>query len=114
MPNRFLTGVSAVILYLCLQPLAYAQEPVAGEQRYALVIGNSAYTTTSKLPNPVNDATDMAGQLRKLGFTVSLVTNGSYTDMREAAQKFFHSLSDGPTGKTTGLFYYAGHGLQYQ
>jgi len=43
----------------------------ATEQRIALVIGNSAYSS-GPLKNPVNDATAMAAMLKKLGFTVTL------------------------------------------
>ena len=39
----------------------------ATEQRIALVIGNSAYSS-GPLKNPVNDATDMAAMLKASGF----------------------------------------------
>ena len=48
--------------------------PAASEQRIALVIGNSAYSS-GPLKNPVNDATDMAAMLKKLGFSVTLKKN---------------------------------------
>ncbi len=38
------------------------------EKRIALVIGNSAYSS-GPLKNPVNDATDMATALQKLGLS---------------------------------------------
>ena len=41
--------------------------PVA-QGRVALVVGNSAYQHTRALPNPANDAADMAAKLRALGF----------------------------------------------
>jgi len=42
-------------------------------ERLALVIGNGAYQKpVPTLDNPVNDANDMAGVLRKLGFEVIL------------------------------------------
>src|SRR5437870_13529438 len=53
-------AVLAIAFGACLTA-AYA------EKRVALVIGNSAYRNTLALPNPVNDATDVAGALTALG-----------------------------------------------
>jgi hypothetical protein len=45
--------------------------PAAAEKRVALVIGNAAYEHVPRLANPSNDAADMAGKLRALGFDVT-------------------------------------------
>jgi tetratricopeptide (TPR) repeat protein len=85
------------------------------EKRYALVIGNSNYNKEiGTLKNPLNDATDVATELRKSNFEVQLVTNATYVQMREAMRKFHEKLTAGPVDKTVGLFYYAGHGVAYQ
>jgi tetratricopeptide (TPR) repeat protein len=85
------------------------------EKRYALVIGNSNYNKEiGVLKNPLNDATDVATELRKSSFEVQLVTNATYVQMREAMRKFHDKLTAGPVDKTVGLFYYAGHGVAYQ
>lgn len=85
------------------------------EKRYALVIGNSNYNKNiGVLKNPVNDATDVATELRKSNFEVQLVTNCTYVQLREAMRKFHDKLVNGPKDQTVGLFYYAGHGVQYQ
>ncbi|HOX84254.1 MAG TPA: caspase family protein [Chryseolinea sp.] len=85
------------------------------EKRYALVIGNSNYSQAiGILKNPVNDATDVATELRKSNFEVQLVTNATYVQLREAMRKFHENLTNGPRDQTVGLFYYAGHGVQYQ
>ncbi len=85
------------------------------EKRYALVIGNSNYNKEiGTLKNPLNDATDVASELRKSNFEVQLVTNATYVQMREAMRKFHEKLTAGPVDKTVGLFYYAGHGVAYQ
>ncbi len=85
------------------------------EKRYALVIGNSNYTQgIGILKNPVNDATDVATELRKSSFEVQLLTNATYVQIREAMRKFHENLTNGPIDQTVGLFYYAGHGVQYQ
>ncbi len=85
------------------------------EKRYALVIGNSTYSREiGILKNPVNDATDVATELRNSDFEVQLLTNATYVQIREAMRKFQEKLQNGPRDQTVGLFYYAGHGVQYQ
>jgi uncharacterized caspase-like protein len=79
----------------------------ATEQRTALVIGNSSYAN-GNLTNPVNDAGDMAGALKRLGFDVILKKNIHHRDMEEAIEDFGNRLKRGGVG----LFYYAGHGVQ--
>lgn len=77
------------------------------ERRTALVIGNGNYTSAS-LRNPVNDATDMAVSLKKLGFAVTLKKNAGHQEMEESIQEFGEQLKKGGVG----LFFYAGHGVQ--
>ena len=73
----------------------------------ALVIGNAAYPR-GPLHNTVNDATDMAATLRRLGFDVTFVQDVPLQTMEEAVQAFHLRLRQGGIG----LFYFAGHGLQ--
>ncbi len=84
------------------------------EKRYALVIGNSDYKFVSPLRNAMNDANDMAEELKKSNFEVIKVINGDYNQMRDAFRKFHEKLATGPKDQTVGLFYYAGHGIQNQ
>ena len=87
----------------------YRKPPVlALEKRLALVIGNGDYPGSNKLGNPVNDATDMAAALKKLGFEVMQFTNLNKRGMLEAINNFGDNLRD----YQVGLFYYAGHGVQ--
>ena len=79
----------------------------ANEQRVALIIGNAAYKE-APLRNPVNDATDMAAELKQMGFSVMLRTNSGPREMRAAIREFSQSLRKGGVG----LFYFAGHGVQ--
>ncbi len=86
------------------------------EQRIALVIGNSAYQYTSKLKNPVNDAEDMAASLKKKGFQVILLKDASFKAMKKSITNFGRQLQQisGIEEKGgIGLFFYAGHGIQY-
>ncbi len=77
------------------------------ERRVALVVGNNSYAF-QPLRNPVNDARGMTRALKNLGFTVIHVENAKRIDMQKAILKFAEQLREGGTG----LFYYAGHGLQ--
>lgn len=84
------------------------------EKRYALVIGNSAYSKQiGVLKNPVNDATDFAAVLKDMNFDVTLITDASYGKIRAEMMKFRDKLNQGERDKTVGLFFYAGHGLQH-
>ena len=69
----------------------------ATEQRIALVIGNGAYSA-GPLKNPVNDATAMAYQLQKLGFTVILKKNANLRGMEDALTDFGDRLKRGGVG----------------
>lgn len=95
----------AIVVSCCASGHAIA------DQRVALVVGNGAYNTVDALDNPVSDASLMADRLRKLGFEVDLLTNSSLTNLNQSISNFGRKLRAG--GKeTTGLFYYAGHGVQ--
>lgn len=76
--------------------------------RAALVIGNSDYPL-SPLQNPVNDATDIAASLRRLGFNVIHRENATHIEMENAVREFGEVLT---RSKGIGIFFYAGHGVQ--
>lgn len=91
------------------------EEMYGDEKRYALVIGNSAYSKQiGVLKNPVNDATDFAAVLKNMNFDVTLITDASYGKIRAEMMKFRDRLNQGERDKTVGLFFYAGHGLQHE
>jgi len=76
-------------------------------RRIALVVGNAKYKV-SPLRNPINDATDMADALKKLGFETTLLRDATFQQMEAAVDAFSRKLRQGGVG----LFYYAGHGVQ--
>lgn len=80
--------------------------------KLALVIGNSAYQNTSPLRNPANDA-DLIGQkLLEVGFEVIKAKDLSHAKTQQLIAKFADKIPDvGEDGIV--LFYYAGHGIQY-
>ena len=98
-------------LWIILGVWTLSAGQVLAEARIALVVGNSNYTAVSGLPNPVNDAALMAQTLTDVGFSVTLVSDGDLDGMRAAISAFGVALRDGGAD-ATGLFYYAGHGVQ--
>ena len=90
-----------------LQVQAAASTGINSSQRLALIIGNSAYKD-APLTNPVNDARAIAQALRDSGFTVITRENIDHRGMLAALREFGDRLRAGGTG----LFYYAGHGMQ--
>ncbi|WP_299809438.1 caspase family protein [uncultured Roseibium sp.] len=81
------------------------------EARLALVIGNGAYSNVTALDNPVNDAVLMADSLRQVGFDVTLITEATQDKLIRAISDFGRRLREAGDD-ATGLFYYAGHGVQ--
>lgn len=100
-------GFVALLALLVQAPAASADGP-----RVALVIGNGNYDDNiGRLRNPTNDAKLIARSLGQLGFKVLLKTDTDQNEMKRAIRDFGEALRDaGPDA--TGLFYYAGHGVQ--
>jgi Caspase domain len=92
---------------LCLNLLAQNTMPL---RRVAYVVGNADYDV-GKLYNPVNDARDLAENLKKLGFEVHKFENVKLAEFRSLVNQYGAELSSDPK-RTVGLFYYSGHGLQ--
>uniref|UniRef100_UPI00187C54B2 caspase family protein n=1 Tax=Leisingera sp. ANG-M1 TaxID=1577895 RepID=UPI00187C54B2 len=95
--------MAVLAVAVCLGGGALAQE------RLALVIGNSAYGSVSKLDNPVRDARLIAETLEGLGFDVTLAADAKQIEMKRAIAQFGRKLRSAGED-ATGLFYYAGHG----
>jgi carboxyl-terminal processing protease len=106
MTGRIFAFVAAFCLLAATSTLAQA------EPRVALVVGNSNYgPEIGKLANPANDAALMAAALQKTGFTVIKVIDADQKQMKRKIAEFGDALAAaGP--KATGLFFYAGHGIQ--
>ena len=82
--------------------------PAQAEKRVALVIGNGAYQHVSGLPNPAQDAADMAAALRGIGFEV--------TDIKDAGKDAFEDalsdFSEAASGAEFAIVFFAGHGIE--
>jgi TPR repeat protein len=93
-------------------------EPKAGTtgdgvqaQRVALVVGNGAYIG-GRLKNAVADAEMIGSTLRELEFDVTLLANGTKPQIEHAVIDFGLKLRRAGR-KAVGLFYFAGHGIQF-
>ena len=109
MKGRF---IALATVLACFSIARAADDPrglkvVYGEGRTALVIGNSAYKD-APLANPVNDERAIVQALKESGFTVIVRENADQRAMLSALREFGDHLRAGGTG----LFYYAGHGMQ--
>jgi hypothetical protein len=75
---------------------------------HALVIGNSAYSGSSKLANPIKDARSMSEKLRGLGFAVTEALDTDRTKLVNALSQFSRTAINADIT----LLFYAGHGVQ--
>jgi caspase domain-containing protein len=82
--------------------------PAAADKRVALVIGNADYTHAGRLPNPGNDANDMAAALKGVGIEVILGVNLDKRAFDGKVREFSRALANADAG----ILFYAGHGLQ--
>jgi hypothetical protein len=103
--NGILSRLIVAAFVLCIGTAVQA------EKRVALVIGNSAYRSAPKLPNPAGDARLISDTLSSLGFLV--VGGGAQVDLTKTGfddvlQAFGRELA----GADVALFYYAGHGVE--
>lgn len=79
--------------------------------RIALVIGVKNYQYVTPLQNTLNDAGDMAANLKGKGFqVVELYDPKSKREMQDAVVKYFQLLQNNKNGM--GMVYYSGHGMQ--
>jgi hypothetical protein len=96
--------------FAATRDISVAGAPKAGgERRVALVIGNGAYINANRLPNPKNDAKSVAETLKRLGFDVDLGLELTRAQTEEILRHFGDRLQ----GAKVAVFFYAGHGFQY-
>lgn len=85
--------------------------PSISEPRIALVVGNGSYDAVTPLDNPISDARLMAKTLEAKGFSVTLLTDSDQASLNRAIAVFGGELRQAGS-EATGLFFYAGHGVQ--
>jgi hypothetical protein len=85
-------------------------QAVAQEKKLALIVGNSSYVDGATLRNPTNDARAIDQALKTLGFETIVAEDLTLSQFKKAIDDFGMRLH----GYDVGLFYYAGHGIQYK
>ena len=108
MRRRALRRVIVVAGLLAALGLAGVSPAALAAGRVALVVGNGTYAAIGALPNPGNDAADMAAALGRLGFDVTTVRDADLAGMNESLRLFARASA----GADVAVVFYAGHGLE--
>jgi hypothetical protein len=98
----------ALLLTLIFSASSIAPSFGAGE-RFALVIGNAKYPDAeAPLKEPLNDARDVADELKRDGFSVDIGENLTGDGMRRAFEKLYGKIKPG----SVALIFFSGFGVQ--
>src|ERR1700710_381693 len=97
------------ILMLSVAPVGRPAAADTRADRFALVIGNAKYPDAdAPLKEPINDARDVADELKRDGFTVDVGENLTGDGMRRAFDKLYGRVKPG----SVVLVFYSGFGIQ--
>jgi hypothetical protein len=105
--SRALAAILAACLALGHLAIAAAGSPALAA-RHAFIVGNGKYAHATALPNPPNDAGDIAARLKQLGYRVTLGLDLTRSELLTRFQQFTRALK----ADDLALIFYAGHGLQ--
>src|SRR3954469_18449825 len=98
----------ALLLTVIFSVASIAPSLAAGE-RFALVIGNAKYPDAeAPLKEPINDARDVAEELKRDGFNVDIGENLTGDGMRRAFDRLYAKVKPG----SVVLFFFSGFGVQ--
>ena len=98
----------ALLLTLIFSIASTAPSFAAGD-RYALVIGNAKYPDAdAPLKEPINDARDVADELKRDGFSVDVGENLTGDSMRRAFDRLYGKIKPG----SVALIFFSGFGIQ--
>jgi len=99
------------LVAFCILTIFTSAQVMAAE-RLALVIGNSDYVEITSLPNPRNDAEDVADRLQTLGF--KLYAGKAHHNMDERSLlRLISDFAAAADDAEIALLYFAGHGMQF-
>jgi uncharacterized caspase-like protein len=101
--------LAATLMIVATVFAANAGAPALADKRVALIIGNGAYQNAPQLPNPPNDARDVAKALKDIGFDVILGVDFDKAKMDEAVIQFARTSRSADIA----MFYYSGHAMQF-
>jgi hypothetical protein len=99
----------ALLVISVLSTAPIVPSAAAGADRYALVIGNAKYPDAeAPLKEPINDARDIADELKRDGFNVDIGENLTGDAMRRAFDKLYGKIKPG----SVALVFFSGFGVQ--
>ena len=99
----------ALFLISILSVIPIVPSAAAGPERFALVIGNAKYPDAeAPLKEPINDARDVADELKRDGFNVEVGENLTGDAMRRAFDKLYGRIKPG----SVVLVFFSGFGVQ--
>jgi hypothetical protein len=98
----------ALLLAMIFSAASIAPSFGAGD-RYALVIGNAKYPDAeAPLKEPINDAREVADELKRDGFSVDIGENLTGETMRRAFDRLYGKIKPG----SVALIFFSGFGVQ--
>src|SRR5215467_1504603 len=100
---------SLALLLSLIISVAWTVPSSAAGDRFALVIGNAKYPDAdSPLKEPLNDARDIAEELKRDGFNVEIGENLTGDQMRRAFERLYGKIKPG----SVALLFFSGFGIQ--
>ncbi len=97
-------------LLISLLMLSNSWATIINERRVALVIGNGEYENVPSLLNAKNDSRLIKKTLQSINFEVIYIEDASAAKIDRKTREFSNKLKEADVG----LFYYAGHAIQYE
>jgi lipoprotein NlpI len=99
----------ALLVIFVLSVIPIVPSAAAGADRFALVIGNAKYPDAdAPLKEPINDARDVAEELKRDGFNVEIGENLTGDAMRRAFERLYGRIKPG----SVVLIFFSGFGVQ--
>src|SRR6201991_2289513 len=99
---------SLALLLALIFSVAWTLPSSAAGDRFALVIGNAKYPDAdTPLKEPINDARQVADELKRDGFTVEIGENLTGDNMRRAFDRLYNKLRPG----SVALVFFSGFGI---
>jgi hypothetical protein len=108
MLSAFVSAVRIALSACAFVTVLLASFDARAEKRVALVLGNNAYQSISKLERAVNDARAVSATLQTLGFQVQLATDVGRRELVRQLSTFMDQIEPGDLA----LLFYAGHGVE--
>ena len=101
--------IRLALLATLIFSIASSAPSLAAGERFALVIGNAKYPDAdAPLKEPINDARDVADELKRDGFIVDVGENLTGDGMRRAFDKLYGKVKPG----SVALIFFSGYGIQ--